>query len=176
MTAQHIGPLISLVSIDDVQGEAKKIFEKIEKKNGKIPKWMRVMGNSEDTFVNFFKLFTTIMNQGKVDSLLKWKIAYRVSELNKCEFCVSATKIQLKNLGLSDEKISQIDQATNEKEIAALEFAEASTEHAYRISPEIKDKITKFYSDEEIVEISSAIGLFNFINKFNDSLDVFPDL
>ncbi len=170
------GPLVHLVSTEDVDGEARKIFEKMEKNTGKVPKWMKVMGNSEEIFVHFFKLFVTTMKGGKVDHILKWKMAYKISEINKCEFCVSVTKFQLKSLGISDEEIAKIDEENSEKEDITLKFAEASTEHAYQIPMELKEKIKEFYSDEEIVELTAVVGLFNYINRFNDTLNVFPDV
>ncbi len=176
MNSQDYGPLVHLVSIDDVTGEAKNIFKRMKETTGKVSKWMKVMGNSETIFVHFFKLFTATMKGGKIDPILKWKIAYKVSELNKCDFCVSVTKIQLKNFGLSDEAISTIDKPSNEKEAIILKFAESSTEHAYKINSEIKTEIQKLCSDEEIVELTATVGLFNYINRFNDSLDVFPDM
>ena len=176
MKPQTNGLLVHLMSIDDVTGEAKNIFKKMKETTGKVPKWMKVMGNSESVFVHFFKLFTATMKGGHIDPILKWKIAYRVSELNKCEFCVSVTKIQLKNFGLSDEAISKIDKPSNEKETFILKFAESSTEHAYKIDPKIKAKIQELCSDEEIVELTATVGLFNYINRFNDALGVFPDM
>jgi AhpD family alkylhydroperoxidase len=176
MNTQSHGPLVHLVSIEDVAGEAKNIFKKMKETTGKIPKWMKVMGNSETVFVHFFKLFAATMKEGKIDPILKWKIAYKVSELNKCEFCVSVTKIQLKNFGLSDEEISTIDKPDNGKEALILQFAESSTEHAYKINPKVKAKIRELCSDEEIVELTATVGLFNYINRFNDALGVFPDM
>jgi alkylhydroperoxidase family enzyme len=31
------------------------------------------------------------------------------------------------------------------------------------------------FSDEEMVELTSVVGLFNFINRFNDALGVLPE-
>ena len=36
-------------------------------------------------------------------------------------------------------------------------------------------KMKETFTDDQIVEITSVIGLFNFINRFNDSLGVLPD-
>ena len=169
-------PFVHLVTSEDLEGDAKKIFENIKATTGKVPKWMKVMGNSPEILIHFFRLFQAIMKQGEIDSLLKWKVAFKVSELNKCEFCVSVTKMKLRCLGLSEKEISEIDQAMTEKEKVVLAFAEASTKHAYRISPKLKNQVKLLFNDREIVELTSAVGLFNFINRFNDTLDVLPDV
>lgn len=170
-------PIVHLVTDEEVKNKAKDLFEQVKKSSGKVPKWMRVMANCEDVLIGFFTMFQAIMDNAPVDKLLKWKIALKVSDINKCKFCVSVAVQQLKMFGLTDEDIENIEtQPTNDKEAIALKYAIASTTHAYNIDKTIMDEIKKYYSDEEIVEISSVVGLFNFINRFNDSLGVLPDM
>ncbi len=169
-------PLVHLVSDDEVKGKAKEIFEQIKQSTGNVPKWMRVMANREDIMVGFFSLFQATMGEGSVDRLLKWKVAYQISELNKCEFCVSVAKVQLKSFGLSEEEIKKIDIIKDDKEKTAMKYTQASTCHAYNIDQALFGKMKDTYTDEQIVEITSVIGLFNFINRFNDSLGVLPDV
>ena len=172
-----IPPLVHLVTDDEVKAQAKVLFEQMKKATGNVPKWMRVMANCEDVLTGFFTMFKAIMDDAPVDKLLKWRIALKISDLNKCEFCVSVAKQQLKTFGLGDEEIENIEsQNLSEKEKIALEYAIASTKHAYNIDTDIMEKMKRHYADEQIVEISSVVGLFNFINRFNDSLGVLPDI
>ena len=168
-------PLVNLKTEDEVKGKAKEIFEQVKKVTGKVPKWMRVMANREDIMVGFFDLFQATMGKGSVDQLLKWKVAYQISDLNKCDYCVSVAKMQLKNFGLSDEEIAQIAIVKDKREETALKYTKASTCHAYNIDQTLFGEMKDSFTDEQIVEITSVIGLFNFINRFNDSLGVLPD-
>lgn len=168
-------PLVHLVTDDEVKGKAKEIFEQIKESTGKVPKWMRVMANRENIMIGFFDLFQATMGKGSVDRLLKWKVAYQISELNKCEFCVSIVKIQLKSFGLSDEEIAKVGIVKDKREEIAMKYTQASTCHAYNIDQTLFGKMKDDFSDDQIVEITSVIGLFNFINRFNDSLGVLPD-
>lgn len=172
----EIKPLVNLVTDDQAQGQAKELFEQIKSSTGQVPKWMRVMANCPDVLIGFFTLFKATMDDAPVDKLLKWKIAYQVSEMNKCEFCVSVSKKQLKQFGLEDKDIDNIAEAKDDKEKVAFAYAQAATDHAYNIDPKVFAEMKKHFSDEQIVEITSVIGLFNFINRFNDSLGVLPDL
>ena len=169
-------PLVHQITDDEVKKKAKELFKQIKISTGKVPKWMRVMANCEDVLVGFFALFKATMDDAPVDKLLKWKVAYKVSEINKCEFCVSVSKMQLEQFGLKEKNVSEIEKASNKKEQVALKYAESATEHAYNINPKIFSEMKKNFSDEQIVEITSVIGLFNFINRFNDSLGVLPDV
>ena len=168
-------PLVHLTTEDEVKGKAKEIFEQVKKATGKIPKWMRVMANREDIMVGFFGLFQATMGEGSVDQLLKWKVAYQISELNKCDYCVSVAKMQLKTFGLSDDEIAQITVVKDQREETAINYTKASTCHAYNIDQTLFGKMKESFTDDQIVEITSVIGLFNFINRFNDSLGVLPD-
>ncbi len=171
-------PVVKMLSTCDIAtDEAKQIFEQMEKKFKKIPKWMRVMANSEDIFVNFFRLFSVIMDDKPINRLLKWKVAFKVSDINKCEFCVSVAKYQLKSFGLTDEEIEKMEtEKMDEKEKIAIEYATQMTLHAYKIDQDLITRLKKHFTDEQIVELTSVVGLFNFINRFNDALRVLPDV
>lgn len=172
----NLQPIVHLVADDEVKKEAKAIFEQIKASTWQVPKWMRVMANCEDTLYWFFILFKSIMDNAPTDLLLKWKIAYVVSEENKCEYCSSISKMQLKNLWFDEDMINNIEKASNEKEHVALEYAKATATHAYKIDPELIKKLKENYTDPQIVEITSVVWLFSFINRFNDALRVLPEI
>ena len=169
-------PIVHLVADDEAKKQAKEVFEQIKKSTGKVPKWMRVMANCEDTLTGFFLLFKSIMDDAPTDQILKWKIAYVVSEANKCEYCSSISKMQLKNLGLEDGSMDEIEKVCNERECVAIEYAKATATHAYKIDQELIKKMKENFTDEQIVEITSVVGLFSYINRFNDALRVLPEV
>ncbi len=169
-------PIVGLVSDEEISGPAKEIFEVMEKKAGKVPKWMRVMANCEDTLTGFFSLFKSLMDDAPTNKLLKWKIAFVVSELNKCEYCVSVSRSQLSILGLEEKDLKNIEKVCGSKECLAIEYAKAVNSAAYKIDDELIKKMKENFNDQQIVEITSVVGLFNFINRFNDALRVFPEV
>jgi len=42
-------------------------------------------------------------------------------------------------------------------------------------TPELFEKLKGKFSEEEIVEIVSIIGLFNYINRFNNTFCILPE-
>ncbi len=167
-------PVVKLVSTDEVNGKAKEIFEKMEQSTGQVPKWMRVMANCEDSLVGFFSLFKSLMDDAPTDKLLKWKIAFVISELNKCHYCVSVTKSQLSTLGITEKSLEDIEKVCNDKECLAIDYAKAVNDEAYKIDENLMLKMKDNFTDQQIVEITSVVGLFNYINRFNDALRVLP--
>lgn len=79
-------------------------------------------------------------------------------------------------LGLKDEEFDALrsdeyrdSPLFNEKEKAALAWAEAMTLNTAKRDNKVWDELKKHFSDAEIVEISLITGMFNMINRLNDS-------
>jgi alkylhydroperoxidase family enzyme len=85
----------------------------------------------------------------------------------------------LAQLGVAPEHITDV--VTDEKgtlkpdEVAAVRYAEAVTKDAVEIPEEIWTSLKEHYDDAQIVELTAAISLFNYINRFNDALGVLPE-
>ena len=120
-------PYVKNITDEEVKGPAKELFAKMTEAKGKVPEWMRVMAHCDDSLMAFFGLFKTLMDDSPADPKLKWKLAYRVSEINRCSYCVSVSKGMLKSLGIPEEDLNNIEKGMNEKELLALNFAGAMT-------------------------------------------------
>ena len=169
--------IISSLEKNQINEIAQSVYEKFEQDAGKAPEWVKVMAHRPEILKEFTELFKVIMGQGKIEPYLKWKIAYVVSETLKCEFCVDVTVKILKKLGASDEMLANIKEVQNlpeqEKEILAL--VKDVTLDGHLDEPEILDKLKEKLSEPEIVEIVSVIGLFNYINRFNNTFAILPE-
>ena len=117
------------------------------------------------------------MSEGEIKSYLKWKIAYTVSEMLRCPFCVDVTTKMLERFGATEKMmrkttdIKELKEA--EKEI--LELVKDVTDDAHLDQPEIFQKLKEKFNEAQIVEIISVIGLFNYINRFNNTFGVLPE-
>ena len=168
-------PIVKTIDDDAISGAAKEIFSQMTTQNGSVPKWMRVMANCEDIFVGFFTMFKAIMDDTPLKAQLKWKVAYIISEENKCEYCVSVSEMQLKNFGMEINHLDNLVSNLTEREKLAVKYAKACNNHAYKIDPKLSNAAKAEFGDEGLVELTSVVGLFNFINRFNDALRILPD-
>ena len=64
----------------------------------------------------------------------------------------------------------------DEKEKATILYAERMTRGAAAIRSGSLEELRKFYSEDQIVELTLVICVANFTNRFNDALQVEPDL
>jgi len=168
--------LLPSLEKNEVEEVAKEIYEKFEKETGKVPEWVKVMAHRPEILKEFVELFKAIMGKGTIEPLLKWKIAYVVSQTLKCPFCLDVSEKMLKKFGAEDEVIQKIKtgevSSPEEKEI--LELVKDVTLDGHLDQPEIFERLRKKFSPAQIIEIISVMGLFNYINRFNNTLAILP--
>jgi len=166
--------LISSLEKNKIEEVAKEIYDKFEKDTGKVPEWVKVMAHRPEILKEFIELFKMIMGEGKIEPLLKWKIALIVSKTLKCPFCVDVTEKMLKKLGASEGIIEEIEKLSDkDKEI--LELVKDVTLDGHLDQPGLFEKLKEKFDESQIVEIISVMGLFNYINRFNNTLGILPE-
>lgn len=91
----------------------------------------------------------------------------RVAQINKCAYCIDMHYKELKHTGESELRMSTVSvwketSFFTDKEKAVLEFTESLTEISERnISNEIFNSLTKFFSNEEICNLTLAVSQLN---------------
>jgi alkylhydroperoxidase family enzyme len=64
----------------------------------------------------------------------------------------------------------------DEKEEVTIRFADIVTRGATAVDDDILEYIGKYYSEDEIVELTMVIALANMLNRITDTLKIEPDL
>ena len=64
----------------------------------------------------------------------------------------------------------------DEKEKATLLYAERMTRGASAIREGTFEELKRYYSEAQLVELTLTICIANFTNRFNDALQLQPDL
>ena len=67
-------------------------------------------------------------------------------------------------------------EAFDEKEKITIRFADIVTRGATAVDPAVLEYVGKYYSEDEIVELTMVIALANLANRINDTLQIEPDL
>ena len=169
--------LIPSLEKDQIEEIAIAVYKKFEKDTGKVPEWVKVMAHRPEILKEFTELFKAIMGEGKIESYLKWKIAYTISDVLKCPFCVDVTTKMLAKLGANQDMIEKIKERKDlpEEEKDILELVKDVTDNAHVNQPEIFERLRNKLSEAQIVEVVSVIGLFNYINRFNNTFGILPE-
>lgn len=84
-----------------------------------------------------------------------------------------------RRLGWTDDQIDNLHQFESrtdftEKEKAALRLAERMTTDPHGVEDALWTDLRGYFDEGEMIELLSAIGLFNYFNRFNDALLMEP--
>ncbi len=126
-----------------------------------IPAAYRVLARFPELLFKFVEFRDEIMKKGKVESVLKEKIALKVSEVNSCNPCYVSHKRKLEALGGREE-------AENEREKVLLEFVENAVLNRGKADASSFERLLKFFDESEVLEICLVVSLYMFLNTFNN--------
>ncbi len=172
-------PRLSRLNRTQVPESTGEIYDRYVRHRGNVPNMFRTVAHRPEIFETMIAHFEAILNTGTLPTKLKELVIVRTSQLNACDYCLAShTAIGLK-LGWSKEQLDDLAQFESRDDFtpaekAALHLAEKMTLDANSYSDAEFARLRSFYSEGEIVELMSAIGLFNYFNRFNNLLQMEP--
>jgi len=135
--------------------------------------------------INFFEkghaalkgLFITggYLAKSKIGQPLIDLINFRVSQINGCAYCLDMHAKDLRAMGESEQRLYLLNawretSLYTDRERAALAWAEAVT--AVEAPDEIYSATCKQFSDEEMIDLTTAILTINSFNRINIAFKV----
>ena len=110
---------------------------------------------------------------------LRSLLTVRVSQINHCAFCVDINSATLLRRGVNEEKLAALAQwpesnLFDERERAALDYAEAMTRSDRDVDDAMLDALRRHFDEDAIVELTGLIAFQNMSSKFNSALAVPP--
>lgn len=110
------------------------------------------------------------IRRGPLDAVVRELVKIRVSQINRCLFCIDMHTTEARKEGETEKRIHHLpawresDQFTA-PERAALEYAEAATElGVHGVSDEVWDEVEKNFDEGQragLVAITAQINLWN---------------
>ena len=82
-----------------------------------------------------------------------------------------------KMAGIKDEQlksleIGKLEGAFSDKEKTVIEYARQVTKDAENVSDELFKRLSSYFTESEVVNLTLIIGLMNVFNRFNGALGV----
>lgn len=168
----HMSPLPK-----DAHPELSETFETFERILGFVPNSLLTMQRLPHIVQGFEALVKAVMGPegNKVDPGLKRLVAHASSRAAGCQYCQAHSLIAARIHDVSDEKVAAIweyktSPLYSEAERAAIDFGFAAGAVPNAVDEEIMARLREHWSDEEVVELLAAIGVYAFLNRWNDSL------
>jgi uncharacterized peroxidase-related enzyme len=155
--------------------ELETLFQLYDDTLSFVPNSLYTMARRPEILRAFSELITQIWRTGTVPVGLKPLIAIIASKAAGCQYCQAHEAVDAMMRGVSEEKIAAIwdferSPLYSDAERAALRFARDASLVPNEVSPRHFEDLRRYWDDGEIVEILSVIGLFGFLNRWNDSM------
>ena len=180
-TATETATGISPVSKENAAPEVQPILDKLSHGFGQVPSFFGTMARAPEVLTHFLPFYTAVIEHGTVERKYKELAYLKASLINGCEYCFRAHSASGKKNGVTDEQIKalaffQRSPLFDAKEKAVILYAERVTRGASAIRPAAIDELRKYFSDDEIVQLTLAVCVANFTNRFNDAMLNTPDI
>ena len=96
-----------------------------------------------------------------------------------CQFCLDIGSHISLQAGVTQEQLSQLhayreSPAFSPQERLVLEYAEEMCQTPVSISDDLFARLKEQFTNEQIIELSTAIAIENFRARFNNALDITP--
>jgi uncharacterized peroxidase-related enzyme len=153
----------------NANSETRELLEGVEKKVGMVPNTIATMAQSPAVAQAYLQGSQTLAG-GLLSAALREQIALAVSEVNQCDYCVSAHHFFGTKAGLTESELlnARHGTSTDEKTNAALTFARKIVDDRGHVSDEDVEEVQRAgYSDGEICEIVANVAMTIFTNYFN---------
>jgi uncharacterized peroxidase-related enzyme len=180
-TATETIPAISPIAREAAAPEVQPHLDKLTHVFGKVPAFFGIMARVPEAFANFLPFYASVIDHGTVERKYKELAYLKASLINGCEYCFRAHSSSGKKNGVTDDQIQALaffhrSDAFDPKEKAVLLYAERVTRGASAIRPSELDDLKKHFNEDQMVELTLAICVANFTNRFNDAVLSTPDI
>lgn len=171
---------VKLVEKHEVEGELLSLYEQLERsRGGTVPNMFMALGYSAQILgpavaaADFPNAETSVLPKEK-------QLAYlAASRVNHCEYCLERHSVAGKKAGLTDEQIHALHQegdlagrdAFTDRERVILRFAEELTRNV-AVQTETFDSLRRYFSDEQIVELTYTVAQANMFNRIANGLQI----
>lgn len=157
-------------TIEASPAASQPLLTAVKQQLGSVPNLFRVVGNSPAALEGYLGL-SGALAKGTLDAKLRERLALRVSQLNGCDYCLSAHTYlgkQLAKLDDSELALSREGRSADAKVEAALRFATAIVRERGHISAAaFAEARSAGYSDAQLVEIVLHVALNTLTNYVN---------
>ena len=151
-------------------GPVKTMLDAVQRGLGVTPNLFRTAARSASALEALTSLFGAV-SKGHLDARTREAIALAVSEIDRCDYCLSAHTLLGKGAGLADADVDAArDGRSDDLKLAAtLRLARAITEKRGHIEDrDLVEARRAGLGDDEIVDVVANVALTTFTNYLNE--------
>ena len=155
--------------------ELEGLFRHYEETLSFVPNSLYTMARRPEILGAFSELITQIWNTGTLPKYLKPLIGIVSSVAAGCRYCQAHEAVDARMRDVPEGKIAAIwdferSPMFDEAERVALRFARDAALVPNEVTPEHFEALRRHWDDGQIVEMLAVVGLFGFLNRWNDTM------
>lgn len=162
----------------DARPDLKDTLETYKKYLGYPPNSVLVMQHRPKLVKALAQLASAVWDkESEVDLGFKRLVAYMASRTHGCAYSMAHAAEAAHRVGMDDAKLEAVvdyraSPLFSEAERTALDYAVAASSQPNAVTDELFARMKNYWTDAQIVEITAAVALNGFLNRWNDSLAV----
>ena len=171
---------IPRINPEDAPVELKEFYNAVTGLIGRVPNAYRTMAHAPFLAMLFLPFQSANQREwpgSRLSGKMKELVVIKTSHINGCEYCFAHNTALGAAAGITHEQVISMSSDDylksdlfDKREKAAIEWAEHMTKNTARERDDVYDRIKSLFSDAEIIELSLICGMFNMINRINDTL------
>lgn len=170
---------VSYVERDQADAETIAFYDKSEDRFQALLNIFKVFGHQPEYGTVFTNMIMAVLKDGVLDWKTKELLILKATQRNQCQYCVVQHERVSDMLGISQDKIADIDgdrykasEHFSEAEKALMDLTVQIGEDANRVSAELWERLHANWSEPEIVDAVFVITIYIAVSKFGDALGV----
>ncbi len=171
---------IPLIEPDAVEGQLADFYNAATEMIGRVPNSIQTWSHNPFIAMMMLPLIVTIQREWpgtELSGRIKELVVIKTSQINECAYCFAHNTSLGQAAGITEEHVIAlsghdywISDLFDERERLAIAWAEHVTRRTAAENDALYAKLEEHFSRAEIIELTFVCGLFNMINRLNDSL------
>ncbi len=108
---------------------------------------------------------------------LRLMVIVRVSQMNRCQFCIDLNTARLMRVMKTNEKVLELSTwpesvLFSKKERAVLDYVDKITDSNSEVDDRCFEQLKAFFDEKSLIELTALIAFQNMSTKFNEALQI----
>ena len=170
---------VSYVEREQADTATNAFYDKAEDRFEMLLNIFKVFGHTPELGAVFTDSVMAMLKDGELDWISKELVILKATHRNECQYCVVQHETLSKRLGISEEKIADIEgdnyrasEHFTDGEKALMDLTVQIGVDANRVSSDLWDRLHAHFTEPQIVEAVYTITTYIAVSKFGDALGV----
>ena len=164
------------IELNEASKEISLIYKKFIESYGPFANQAKVFAHRPIIFKHMMSMLMEMADKPIIDKRYIEIAIVSVSAVNRCDYCVAHHASNLISEGLLEITIDNILEddcpGLNRLDLLVRDYAVQITKDHNRVQDKQFEELRKYFSEEQMVELTFRITLCTFFNKFNDVMQL----